>query len=349
MKVLVLAPYASSVASTRARAESIVVHLNASGVDAALLTALGSTANRWWLSGGTRRLLALVSIAVAGLRGLWKLRSCDCIVVQREALPLNTLLVERAAVRRRIPLIWDIDDALWHHRMGVSRHLRGSSSKYEWLARHASCIWTGSSVSMEWAVSFASGPVHRVPTALPVADLPGQDDRDDGLLVWIGTPSTATFIEDLIERIGHHLEGWRLLVVGAEIRNATALKVDCVPWSPRMEREALLSASVGLYPLGRSDFIDGKSGGKAILYMSYGLPQVVSDAPSISEIMIGSEAGLIASGDGDWVGALRSLRDPEIRRQMGTNGLRHAREYFDIVKWNDWKTSCIEDLMGRRL
>lgn len=340
-RIVIVAPYSTDIASTRARALAVSDFCESQGVPVRFITTLGPSITRWWLSGGANRLLALPSIVTSSFNMLSALRGAICLIVQRECLPLNSLAIERTAIRRGIPVIWDIDDALWHQDSGHLSWLRGSPSKYKWLAQNASATWAGSTPSEEWVKKRTTKPVHHVPTALSTQQRLESNRRIHNQLVWVGTPATAPFLERLIDRIGQRLEGYHLLVVGARIESPTSMRVECVPWSPAMEHRALSSASIGLYPIDRSKFTDGKSGGKAILYMTYGIPQVATNSPPVKEVLSESGAAFIVDSDDEWIQALEALKDPFLRRTMGANGRAHAENHFNVLTWNEWRLSSL--------
>ena len=119
------------------------------------------------------------------------------------------------------------------------------------------------------------------------------------------------------------------------------MATECQPWSLSAERKALRSATVGLYPVEGSPFTDGKSGGKAILYMTHGLPQVASNSPPIREILSGSGAGYVVSSQDEWIEALERLKNVSFRDAMGAKARDHAKTHFDLAKWNAWRLQCV--------
>ncbi len=346
-RILISAPYSTEIASTRIRASYFSDFCKSKNISVRFITALDSVSTRWWLSGGSNRLLALPSIVKSIITSLVAVRRSDCIVVQRECVPLNFLLIEKFAIRRGIPLIWDIDDALWHNDCGRLSWLRGSKSKYQWLARYASATWTGSTVSKQWISQSATQPVYYVPTALPTQQRLERVQRKEVTLVWVGTPSAAPNLERLVNRIGERLKGFQLIVVGAQIISPKSMNVECIPWSLESEHRVLSEASVGIYPMEQSDFNDGKSAGKAVLYMTYGIPQVASISPPLLEVLSKSEAAFIVRSDDDWINALEILKDPLVRLAMGEKGRAYAEENFNILQWSEWRLASLELILSK--
>jgi glycosyltransferase involved in cell wall biosynthesis len=69
----------------------------------------------------------------------------------------------------------------------------------------------------------------------------------------------------------------------------------------------------------------GKSGFKAIQYMSVGVPYVATPVGASAEIGVAGVTHLFASTQDEWYGALETLiTDATRRREMGVAARRHA-------------------------
>lgn len=331
--VLAAAIYPMQAAATRLRLAPVVDALIDAGVSTDLLTFLDDKGLAAWLTGGQARLRP-------GLHGLSRIpemlraaSSCEMLLLQREALPVNSLVVERRAVQRGVPVIWDVDDALWEQvpRLGWAR---GGAEKYRWLARHATEVWAGSRHVADWAEAAGARKVMWVPATVPVAQDVSQDEREDDLLVWIGTPSSGPYIEALLHLLNDSISDWRVLVLGAAISVPNGLRMTQKPWSIDAETNALRRATVGIYPLDTSKpTTAGKSALKAVMYMANGIPLIATPTRSNRDVMTDGKEGLFASTTGEWCEALAVMQSPSIRLAMGEAGRQRAREQFDSAAW----------------
>lgn len=261
-------------------------------------------------------------------------RACDLMLLQREALPLNTLLMEKLVVSRDRPLVWDVDDALWTLTPGAGASIRGTARKYEWLAREATEVWAGNRQVADWASAAGARVVRWVPTTVSVPPVLHNDHREDDLLVWVGTPSTGPYVERLLNDLCDSLRGWRIRIVGARIKAPTQLHLTQCDWSPEAEADALRRASVGLYPLDISHpGTIGKSALKSVLFMAHGIPLVATPTLSNLDVMTHGREGFFASSKSEWREYLDILRDPEERRVMGIKGHQNALANFDSGTW----------------
>ncbi|MGI8415393.1 MAG: glycosyltransferase family protein [Nakamurella sp.] len=333
-RVLAASVYPMRAASTRLRIAPVLSALADSAISSRLCSFVGDEDLRSWLDGGIRR----VGPSARGFArigpALRLAADCDLLLLQREALPLNNLSIEKIVAHRRRPIVWDVDDAIWTRPIGHAT-VQGGHKKYAWLARNAQEIWAGSEYAATWAKSQGARNVQWVPSTVPVPAVPSSElDRQPDLLVWIGTPSTGPFVEALLHDLSDALAGWRVLVVGAAITVPAGVDVTQVPWSPAAEANALLRASVGLYPLDLTHpAVMGKSALKSVLFMANAIPVVATPTQSNRNVMTAGREGYFASNKAEWRAALGALRDPALRRSMGAAGHAHAAASFNTNVW----------------
>ncbi len=345
MTVVAASIYPTRAAATRLRLNPVLEELTRRGIDSRLWSFLADDDLSQWLRGGASRL----GPASTGFRrlpsGLRSANKCDVMILQRETLPINLLLMERLLVTRHRPFIWDVDDALWTSS-GLGASIRGTPAKYEWLARHASEVWAGSRHVAEWALTAGAKEVRWVPTTVPVPPQVDDAAREADLLCWIGTPSTGPYIERLLHEVREVLGNWRVLVVGARINAPAGVAVTQHGWSPEAESLALRRAGVGLYPLDTSQpTTSGKSALKSVLFMAHGIPVVATPTASNLAVMSHGREGFFANGPEDWREFLEILHDSGVQREMGRLGHRQAAENFDSLRW----AFELSDRVGRLL
>ena len=258
-------------------------------------------------------------------------------VIQRELVPWNYSRLERLAAEST-PFVWDIDDAPWLSHRGVGTWLRGSVAKYIEIGSRAHAVWAGNPNLAEVISGWTSAPVHIMPTCFTYQSPPKPVARDPHLLVWIGTQSSAQHLQWFVDRVGPRLRGWRLLVVGARV-NSRTLPVVCKPWSLALESHALHAARVGLYPLLKDDrFSAFKSAGKAILYLTHGLPLVASRHPSVDWVLEDGVGALLSGTEDQWVDALEQLRSDTSWDALSQAGRSLAAHQFSAPRWREWMT-----------
>jgi glycosyltransferase involved in cell wall biosynthesis len=81
--------------------------------------------------------------------------------------------------------------------------------------------------------------------------------------------------------------------------------------------------------LPNNDWVDGKSGLKAIQYLSFGIPTVATNVGNTPNVINHGEEGLLVKTKKEWVSALKKLiTDKELRRQMGKKARIKAEEKY---------------------
>jgi hypothetical protein len=353
-ELLVLSVYPEDQAGTRLRAHQFAGHLAERGIDVRYWSFLSLADSRRWFAGAGRgtRVLVLLRSVLRLLLLPTALRRADAVLVLREALPVASAVVERAAARR-VPVVWDVDDAVWteYPRLflrWVPQRLRLSSRKYAELARLSSEVWAGSEVLATWCREHAR-TVHVVPTVLDVEDAP-RTTGSAGTVAWVGSSSTAEFLEGVLPALAGEDPPVVVDVVGATGLRTAGVQVRERPWSAQAEREALAEARVGLYPIDVDHPLGpGKAGLKAVLYMAHGLPCVVTPTETLRSLVEDGVQGLHARTPAEWQVAVRQLRsDDALWERMSAAGRVRALEQFSLQAWGPWVAERVDFLTAAR-
>jgi glycosyltransferase involved in cell wall biosynthesis len=326
MKMLVLCRYSRLGASSRYRIFQYFPYLREQGFDLDVIPLLDDAylgrryarqrVDAFRLVGAfARRLLALVSS-----------RRYDLVWLEKEALPWVPGWVEGLLTHFGAPYVVDYDDAIFHrydqHHSAVARRLFGR--KIDDVMRGAALVVVGNRYLAERAWSAGARRVELLPTVVDLTHYP-QVLPGGGIFTigWIGTPLTARYLEQVRPALSEVCADGRAKVVaiGAGDLNWSDVPIEVQPWSEESEVTALQHLDVGIMPLPDSPFERGKCGLKLIQYMASSRPVVASPVGVNAEIVRNGINGFIASDHGEWVGALRALREDVPRRErMGTAG-----------------------------
>lgn len=151
--------------------------------------------------------------------------------------------------------------------------------------------------------------------------------RSDHLvLCWIGNNTNWETTEVL-----------RGVMVEPEFSDWTLLTVSdhpgaSVEWSRRAVKTALRRADVGCVPAGEGQRYLAKSANRVGMFMAAALPVVAGPIPAYLEVIQDRQNGLIFRNPEELREALRALRDPQLRRQLGGAAFTTARECFDPAR-----------------
>jgi glycosyltransferase involved in cell wall biosynthesis len=156
-------------------------------------------------------------------------------------------------------------------------------------------------------------------------------------LVYLGLLEVARGIEELIDAVallhgsdlrvtlrlignGRDEQLFRDHAANAGLSGDEVVFTGYVPYGRAVE--LLANADIGMLPLRRNAHMDTTVPNKLFDYMSVGLPVITSDAIPSARIVQAEHAGLVfkAQSVTDLACAIRSLRNPATRLEMGMNG-----------------------------
>jgi glycosyltransferase involved in cell wall biosynthesis len=164
---------------------------------------------------------------------------------------------------------------------------------------------------------------------------PDSDRSRIPLVGWIGSHTTAKYLEDLLPVLARAAKShpFRLYVVGSATPiRAAGLEVLQAPWALAREVEDFQRCDVGAYPLRDDDWCRGKCGFKAIQFMACGVPVVASAVGVNREIIRDGENGFLAATQEEWVEKLcRVLTDRNLRERLGSAGRQTIEEKYSLA------------------
>ena len=338
MKVLLLTRYSRSGASSRLRYYQYLPFLNAQGVDVDVFPLFGEEYIKRLNSGQSQNPASILSAYLHRIFLLVSCRAYDLLWLEYEVLPWLPDWVERILGRGAIPYIVDYDDAVFHrydrHSSQWVRFLLGQ--KIDAVMRNARLVIAGNAYLKEKAVQSGAKWVEWLPTVLDSARYCLKPSVKSPVFTigWIGSPTTAAYLETLyavLGRLNKHSE-IRLVLVGGYPKDIpTAFPVEYRPWSEETEAAQMLDFDAGIMPIPDEPWAYGKCGYKLIQYMACGLPVVASRVGANIQIVKDGMNGYLASTDNHWEQALRALQEsPELRQTMGSQGRRDVEAHYSL-------------------
>jgi glycosyltransferase involved in cell wall biosynthesis len=364
MKVLALASYPVEAAATRFRLQQFVGPLAERDIELTIHPFLDSTQfeHLYRARSFPRTAAGLLKSSFLRLADVMSARKADVILIQREAMMLGPPLIEWLTTRAlKRPMVLDLDDATYVSYTsptygGLGKALKWFS-KTDDLIRWAAVVTCGNRAIAEYVTS--RGAAARIIPTVVNTDVfrPAEHGSTDGQVVlgWIGTHSTFPYLESIfpaLRRLAARHD-FRLKIVGAgkEGVSVPGVRVENSTWNMEHEVADFQSIDVGLYPLDASLYAGwaaGKSGFKAIQYMSVGVPYVATPVGASAEI---GEAGLtnfFASTQDEWYGALETLIvDADRRLQMGAAGRRHVVANYGLPAQADKLSAALHETAQR--
>lgn len=326
MRILALTKYGSRAASTRQRLLQYVPYLENNKIAVTLKPLLDNMYLDALMRGGQSSRMRVALAYVSRLGDVLASRNYDAIWIQYELFPYIPLLEGLVARLGGTPIVYDIDDAIFHmydaHSSTVVRQVLGH--KLRPLMRRAAVCLCGNEYLRDYVAAAGGHPVV-VPTVVDTEHF-RPSSRASGApftVGWIGSPSTWRYVEPLLPTVLPVLErlGARFRVVGAGPAAQGIAGIDAVEWDEAREVADIQAMDVGLMPVPDEPWARGKCGYKLIQYMACGRPGIASPV-GVNRVLVDDGVnGFLAATPADWVEALTILaRDPERRVRMGEQG-----------------------------
>jgi glycosyltransferase involved in cell wall biosynthesis len=172
------------------------------------------------------------------------------------------------------------------------------------------------------------------------------------VLGWIGTHSTFPYLESIYPALEElaKTHRFRLKIVGAGKAgiHIPGVEIENLDWKLEREIEDFQSFDIGLYPINAALYADkwaaGKSGFKAIQYMSVGISYVVTPIAASAEIGEPNVTHLFASTNVEWRDQLATLlSDQRLRERMGQAGRSHALAHYTVPMQADKLAAALRE------
>ncbi len=353
MEVLGLCSYPVEAACTRYRLIQYKIPLSKIGINLTVVPFLRNEefASLYKPGKTVQKATAMLGSAAKRLLDSIKSNKFDALLIQREAMLFGPPIFEWLnKTIGRCPLVLDLDDATYIPYVSPTYGRLGSALKFfgktDTLIKWSESVICGNRYIADYVAEKGKKTIV-VPTVVdtdkfcPVE----RDENKKPVMGWIGTHSTYPLLETLfpvIQDLARNYD-FTLKIVGAgkDRVELDGVEVENLEWKLDREIKDFQSLDIGLYPLAITDFTSkewlmGKSGFKAIQYMSIGIPFVVTPVGVCGEIGVENKTHFSASNKEQWYQALaKLLESARIRKGMGENGREYALEHYTVSQQTD--------------
>ncbi len=150
---------------------------------------------------------------------------------------------------------------------------------------------------------------------------------------WSGSHSTSKYLH-LLQPIFLELQkrhSFKLLVIGDPNFQMEGIELEAIPWTSDTEIQNLQRIDIGVYPLPDEEWVYGKSGLKALQYMSLGIPTVATAIGANFRVIEEGASGFLVKSTEEWLEALSSLiENPTLRQKIGRTARRRVEDFYSI-------------------
>ncbi len=362
MKVLGLCSYPVESAATRYRLVQYIEPLAEKGINLTVNPFLKSAEfASFYRSGKTlRKAVGMLNPLTNRLRESFSAGKFDVLLVQREAMmfgpPFFEWLMKTVS---KCPIVLDLDDATYVPYISPTYGRLGGFlkffSKTDSLIEWSETVICGNRFIAEY-VEKKTVKAAIVPTVVDTEKFcpVEKDPNKPPVLGWIGTHSSFPLLEMLFPVLRALAKKYdfvlKIVGSGRDKIEISGVKIENSVWQLEREIEDFQSIDIGLYPItvignANEDWLAGKSGFKAIQYMSIGIPFVVSPIGVCAEIGIENETHFAAATEEQWYDSLRILIESfEKRIEMGNKGRSYALRHFTVSQQTDKIAKVLQDL-----
>jgi glycosyltransferase involved in cell wall biosynthesis len=169
-------------------------------------------------------------------------------------------------------------------------------------------------------------------------------------LGWSGSHSTSKYLyllKDVLLEL-YKQRKFRLLVMGDSQFNIEGLEVEATEWSEEKEIPTLQRIDIGLYPLPDEEWVMGKSGLKALQYMTLGIPTIATAIGANFRVIESGVSGYLVSSPAEWKEKLTLLMDnPELRKRIGQKARQRVEQYYSVRANQPVYLSVLNSVSGK--
>ena len=272
-------------------------------------------------------------------------KNYDLIVLYREAVLTRSIIFEKLFSSSGVPIVFDFDDAIWIKDVSNSNKMLSflkNEKKIEKILPLCSHVTCGNEYLKEYASKFNSNVTiipSTVDTELYVPmHLNGTSSQVK--IGWVGSHTTIKHFQKIInvyKRLkDKYNENISFRVIGDDNYRNDELGIVGEKWDNNKEVELFNSFDIGVMPLPKDQWTEGKCGMKGLLYMSTGKPAVVSAVGANNTIIDHAENGFLCSGEDQWFDTLSLLiENPKLRRKIGEKGRLTIEEKYSTISQRD--------------
>lgn len=162
----------------------------------------------------------------------------------------------------------------------------------------------------------------------------GYERNEVTTIGWTGSHSTVKYLH-LLDNVFREVAKQRrikLRVISNSVYECEGVDVENIAWTEDKEISDLHAMEIGVYPIPKEEWVLGKSGCKAITYMSCAIPAIATAYGTNYRVIENGVDGLLVDNtDKEWVNAIiKLIDDVELRKRIGLKGREKVVKEFSI-------------------
>lgn len=270
---------------------------------------------------------------------LFKLHKADQLFIHREVAHVGPPIFEWIIAKvLRKKYIYDFDDAIWLPNYSESNarfHRLKAYWKVNYCMKWASKITAGNEYLAKYAKQYNPN-VHIIPTTIDTEfhhSISCKYEQNEIVIGWTGTHTTMHYLNELIPVL-KELEqtyDFTFLVISNDKPTFELNSLKFIKWQKETEIEDLAKMNIGVMPLQKDIWSEGKCGFKGLQYMALEIPTIMSPVGVNTTIVQNGINGLLASSQEEWKEKIIFLlTDQELRKKLGQAGRKSVEERYSV-------------------
>lgn len=342
LKIALICPHPEDVApGQRLKYEQYLNYLRTQGYD---IDVYPFMSDRFWnIVYKKGFLLEKIFWTICGFIKRWclipKLFQYDGMYIFLNVTPLGFPVLEWIYTRIQPNFIYDIDDLVFLGRTTKHNSLVSilkNKSKYHFLMKRAKHAIVCTPYLEEYVNQFNSHTTDISSTINTEVFIPKYNVRPNEpiRLGWSGSHSTLQYLhilDKVIQRV-NETHPVKLMVLGGTEFSLANIEVTAHAWTLEEEVPFMQQFDIGLYPLPLNDsWVMGKSGLKALQYMSLGIPTIATAIGANYRIIENNKTGILVKTEDEWYEAIMHLiNHPEERIRIGNNARKVVESTYSV-------------------
>ncbi|WP_415328656.1 glycosyltransferase family 4 protein [Chryseobacterium sp. MMS23-Vi53] len=332
MRVLFLTKYSEKGASSRYRFYNYKKYLEENNITPSYKPLFGDSYLKYLYKGNTiiKNLLAIYFVIKRIFFLAFNIKRYDHVVIEAELFPHFDYKFDYFFLKKIKSFSLDFDDNISANYQNTSR-----KDKIPQLIKMANFVTVGN----HWYFSEFKGNLIYLPTVIDLDQYSQhnvQEKDEMPSVVWIGSPSTQKYlllIEKSLVNISDKFN-FKLKIIGGNISLDRKINVEYIQWDSKTENLNLAKSDIGIMPLEKTFWENGKCGFKLIQYMASGIAVIASDLQANKEIVENNVSGFIVSSLPQWEKKIYELlQNKELRYSMGVAGRKTVEERYSYQVW----------------
>ena len=256
-----------------------------------------------------------------------KLLSGNFFFIQKE---LPSLLVLFLLKLFNASIIYDFDDAVYVRHDPINTTFRKSFKlrrRFNRICRNSSLVLAGNEILQKHAIDSGAINTKVISTGLRVPQYQNEakiNKKEKFItLGWVGQKINLPYLESMEPVFLNLLKNgykFKLKILSNEAPKFSLFSnFEYIKWTLKNEHSFLKSIDIGLMPLVKNKYAEGKCAYKALQYMSYSKPAVVSDV-GINKKWLSKGCLIYRSNDEAIIALEQLIRSSKLRKELGRKG-----------------------------